>query len=59
MAKTRGVTCGDCYFRQAGLCALQRETPCPTFRVAACGTLAPPRQLRLIPRGLAGLAAQD
>jgi hypothetical protein len=56
MRKQAGATCADCYFRQAGLCALPGDVPCPTFRLAARGTLTPPRQPRLVPRGLAGLA---
>ncbi len=52
MSKKQLVTCNDCYFRRAGLCALPGETPCPTFRMHATGTLAPPRQPRLVPRGL-------
>jgi hypothetical protein len=58
MAKTRGASCADCYFRQAGLCAIPGDAPCPTFRVSACGSLLPPRQPRLVPRGLAVLANQ-
>ena len=56
MSKHAVATCTDCYFRQAGLCALP-DMPCPTFRLAARGTLTPPRQPRLVPRGLAGIAA--
>ena len=57
MAKQAGSTCADCYFRQAGLCALPGDVPCPTFRLAARGTLTPPQQPRLVPRALAGAAA--
>ncbi len=32
------------------MCALPGETPCPTFRVAAKGGLAPPPQPRLVLR---------
>ncbi len=56
MSKRPKVTCEDCYFRQAGLCALAVEVPCPTFRLNSRGSLVPPRQPRLIPRPLAGLA---
>lgn len=28
------ITCDDCFFRQAQLCALPGNTPCPTFRPA-------------------------
>ena len=50
MSKRTEVTCKECYFRRAGLCALPGDNPCPTFRLAAEGTLAPPRQPRLVPR---------
>ena len=52
MAKRREVSCADCYFRQSGLCALQLETPCPTFRHHSRGRLVPPRQPRLIAHSL-------
>jgi hypothetical protein len=52
------ATCNDCYFRRAGLCALPGETTCPTFRLHSRGTLVPPRQPRLVPRPLTGLASQ-
>jgi hypothetical protein len=51
------VTCNDCYFRRAGLCAIPGETPCPTFRLHSRGALVPPRQPRLVPRPLNALAA--
>jgi hypothetical protein len=50
-------TCNDCYFRQAGLCALDLEAICPTFRLCTKGTLVPPRQPRLVPRPPAAFAA--
>jgi hypothetical protein len=50
MSKTGGVTCEDCYFKREGLCALALATPCPTFRAVTRGTLAPPRQPRLVAR---------
>ena len=49
MAKRSDISCGDCYFRQEGLCALATETPCPTFRLAGRGRLTPPRQAQLMP----------
>jgi hypothetical protein len=52
------MTCNDCYFRRAGLCALAAETTCPTFRMASRGTLAPPRQPQLVPVAAAYAAAQ-
>jgi len=50
MTKSAEASCNKCYFRCAGLCALPGDTPCPTFRLAAKGTLEPPRQPPLIPR---------
>ena len=32
-----GRTCDQCFFRQAGLCALPGNTVCPTFRTASAG----------------------
>jgi hypothetical protein len=58
MAKRSQVTCADCYFRRAGLCALRTDTPCPTFRAYATGALAPSLQAPLIPRRPLTLAAQ-
>lgn len=57
MSKRTKVTCNDCYFRQAGLCALPCDTPCPTFRFQAAGRMAPPQQPRLVPRTVAAHAA--
>ena len=58
MTKHAEATCEDCYFRRAGLCALQLERPCPTFRHASRGALVPPRQPRLVPRPLGEVVAQ-
>ncbi|HKB94015.1 MAG TPA: hypothetical protein VKC62_07270 [Gaiellaceae bacterium] len=55
MSKKTKATCSDCYFRDAGLCALRTETICPTFRLA--GRLAPPPQPPLVARPLAHAAA--
>jgi hypothetical protein len=57
MSKRSEATCGDCYFRRAGLCALPGETICPTFRACTADRLAPPKQPRLVPRPLAPVAA--
>jgi hypothetical protein len=57
MAKGSLASCTDCYFRREGLCALPGNTPCPTFRAAATGALAPPRQPQLVP--LRPLATQS
>jgi hypothetical protein len=51
------MSCNDCYFRKAGLCALPGDTPCPTFRLAGRGSMVPPRQPRLVPRALGGLSS--
>ena len=58
MAKLAQVTCSDCYFRRAGLCALRTERPCPTFRSYANGALAPSMQAPLVPRRPLSLVAQ-
>lgn len=50
MRKRSLVTCNECYFRHAGLCALVGDTPCPTFRECRRGALTPPKQAPLIPR---------
>ena len=49
MAKRQRITCKDCYFRQAALCALG-DGPCPTFRSAKGARLEPPDQARLVAR---------
>jgi hypothetical protein len=50
MSKRAEVQCSDCYFRREGLCALNQDTPCPTFRAVTRGSLAPPKQPRLVAR---------
>jgi hypothetical protein len=57
VSKRPEATCDDCYFRRAGLCALQGQTICPTFRVHTVGKLAPPPQPRLVPLTAAHAAA--
>ena len=52
-SKARSVTCDDCYFRKANLCALRLSEPCPTFRPMLKGRMVPPQQPRLIARELA------
>jgi len=59
MSKRTDVTCNDCYFRQAGLCALVLEHPCPTFRSHNRGLLLPPPQARLVARTGDRLAARQ
>ncbi len=48
MSKLIEASCNNCYFRQAGLCALPGNTPCPTHRLAK-DALGPPLQPRLVP----------
>lgn len=40
-------SCGDCFFRRHGLCALPGDEPCPTFRPDTPEGLRPPRQTAL------------
>jgi len=56
MAKRRQITCKDCYFRQAALCALT-DGPCPTFRTAKTARLEPPAQPPLVARPQVGAHA--
>jgi hypothetical protein len=58
LGKRVEVTCGDCYFHKAGLCALVLETPCPTFRATHRGAPVPPQQPQLVPRPLSAFAPQ-
>ncbi len=58
MSKRSEVTCEDCYFRKAGLCALLLESPCPTFRHPERGVLVPPRQPQLVLRPLSAFARE-
>jgi hypothetical protein len=46
-AKAKCVSCNDCYFRAKGLCALNLDGPCATFRSAERG-LKPERQLAFV-----------
>jgi hypothetical protein len=59
MSKSGQLTCEDCYFRRAGLCALSLEAPCPTFRLESRGSIVPPRQPRLVPKPLTSLAGRS
>ena len=45
--KTKPARCEDCFFHQRGLCALDLDKPCTTFRPAERG-LAPERQLAFV-----------
>jgi hypothetical protein len=51
VANRREITCDDCFFRRADLCALPGNKPCPTFRPAS-GALDPPPHPRLVVRAL-------
>jgi hypothetical protein len=44
----RKVTCDDCFFGQNGLCALQLDQACATFRPNSPEGLRPPRQMRFV-----------
>jgi len=56
MAKRREITCDDCFFRRADLCAIPGNCVCPTFRQAKA-PLTPPQQPRLVQRPLRGVTA--
>jgi hypothetical protein len=58
MSKRVEVTCDECFFRKAGLCALVLDSPCPTFRLTERGVMTPPRQPRLVPRPVSAFAPQ-
>ena len=49
MSKKTKATCNECYFREAGLCAIPGEQVCPTFRLRTA-RLAPPQQPPLVAR---------
>jgi hypothetical protein len=57
LTRLQNVTCDDCYFRRAGLCALSPDVPCPTFRSATQGAITPPPEPKLLPQ-LGQVAAQ-
>ncbi len=42
-ADRREITCEECFFRRAELCALPGNDPCPTFRPA--GVHRPPQRV--------------
>lgn len=48
--KGRPPSCADCFFGRNGLCALDLDRPCPTFRPDHPEGLVPPVQLQLIER---------
>ena len=47
-AKSRKVTCEECFFSRHGLCALALDEPCATYRPDHPEGLRPPRQLRFV-----------
>jgi hypothetical protein len=47
-AKSRKVTCEECFFARHGLCALELNEPCATFRPDHPDGLRPPRQMRFV-----------
>jgi hypothetical protein len=53
VGKRAEATCSECYFRQAGLCALVVDAICPTFRAATRGVLVPPSHPQLVLRASA------
>jgi hypothetical protein len=57
MSRRTDLTCEDCYFKQALLCALVLESTCPTFRHSSRGRLVPPQQPRLVPKPAQQFAA--
>jgi len=48
--KKNAPTCDDCFFRCHGLCALDLDSPCSTFRPDRPEGLVPPRQPALLLR---------
>jgi hypothetical protein len=47
-ANGRKVTCDECFFGRNGLCALQLDQACATFRPDTPEGLRPPRQMRFV-----------
>jgi hypothetical protein len=47
-SRTRKVTCDDCFFARHGLCALELDEPCSTFRPDHPDGLRPPQQMRFM-----------
>ena len=47
-AKSRKITCEECFFSRHGLCALALDEPCATFRPDHPEGLRPPSQLRFV-----------
>jgi hypothetical protein len=49
-ARTKAASCEDCFFRRNGLCALDLDQACATFRPDRPEGLVPPRQPVLLMR---------
>lgn len=52
--ETKGPSCDECFFRCHGLCALDLDGPCSTFRPNGPDGLVPPRQPALLLRAIPG-----
>ena len=48
------MTCEDCFFARNGLCALNLDEACPTYRPDHPDGLRPPTQLRFVSARSAG-----
>jgi hypothetical protein len=46
--RSKQVTCEECFFACRGLCALELDEPCATFRPDHPEGLRPPTQLRFV-----------
>jgi hypothetical protein len=46
--RAKKVTCEECFFSRHGLCALDLDEPCATFRPDHPDGLRPPTQLRFV-----------
>jgi hypothetical protein len=49
-ARRKAPSCEECFFGCRGLCALDLDGPCPTFRPDSPEGLVPPRQPALLLR---------
>ena len=46
--RSKKVTCEECFFSRNGLCALDLDEPCSTFRPYHPDGLKPPTQMRFV-----------
>jgi len=58
MSNKIDVTCSNCYFHGAGLCALRCDEACPTFRYSIQAAPLPPRPSSHRPLPLAELTRE-